>query len=160
MSHLRDKYRHRAGRENAPARASSRALRPHSSRRGAGLYTAQSSWGVLPYTATNRMTIFRTARGRAAPVGEGRDGREEPTSQLHTCVERKVIEEIGDILEWGGGILGGDHQAGCCGFSCRGFSTRGCFLLRLPRTPSRGCWVFGLRFFRPGLLPGGGHCGL
>ena len=72
------------------------------------------------------------------PCGEGRDGREEPMSQLHTCVERKVIEEIGDILEWGSGILGGDHQAGCCGFSCRGFSARGCFLLRLPRSPLSG----------------------
>jgi len=30
----------------------------------------------------------------SCPCGEGRDGREEPTSQLHTCVERKVIEEI------------------------------------------------------------------
>jgi len=26
--------------------------------------------------------------------GEGRDGCEEPTSQLHTCIEGKVIEEI------------------------------------------------------------------
>jgi len=30
----------------------------------------------------------------SCPCGEGRDGREEPTSQLHTCMERKVIEEI------------------------------------------------------------------
>jgi len=30
----------------------------------------------------------------SCPCGEGRDGREEPTSQLHTSVERKVIEEI------------------------------------------------------------------
>jgi len=30
----------------------------------------------------------------SCPCGEGRDGREDPTSQLHTCVERKVIEEI------------------------------------------------------------------
>ena len=28
------------------------------------------------------------------PCGEGRDGHEEPTSQLHTCMEGKVIEEI------------------------------------------------------------------
>ena len=59
--------------------------------------------------------------------------------------------------------MGGDHQAGSFGiswFSCRGFSTRGCFLLRLPRDPLRGCWGFGLRLFRPGRLPGGGHWGL
>ena len=74
-----------------------------------------------------------------------------------------MIEEIGDIVEWGGRILSGDHQAGCFGigwFSCRGFSTGGCFLLRLPRSPLRGCWGFGLRFFKPGRLAGGGHCGL
>ena len=44
-------------------------------------------------------------------------------------------------------MLGWDHQAGCFGislFSFRGFSTRGCFLLRLPWSPLRGCWVFRL----------------
>jgi len=56
--------------------------------------------------------------------------------------------------------LDGDHQAGCCGFSCRGFDTRDCFLLGLPRSPLRGCCGFELRFFRPGRLPGGGHCRL
>jgi len=80
------------------------------------------------------------------PCGEGIGGREEPTSQLHTCVETKVIDEIGDILEWGGGILVGDHQAGCRGFSCRGFDTRDCFLLRLPTSLLRGCCGFELKF--------------
>ena len=28
------------------------------------------------------------------PCGEGRDGREKPTSQFHTCLEGKAIEEI------------------------------------------------------------------
>jgi len=42
----------------------------------------------------------------SCPCEEGRHGREEPTSQLHTCLERKVIEEIRDILECGGGVLG------------------------------------------------------
>jgi len=68
--------------------------------------------------------------------------------------------EISYILEWGIGILGGDHQAGCCLFSCRGFGTRDSFLLRPPRSPLRSCCEFELRFFRPGRLPGGGHCGL
>jgi len=54
--------------------------------------------------------------------------------------------------------LNGDHQAGCCGFSCRRFGTPDCFLLRLPRSPLRGCCGFELRFFRPGRLPGGGQC--
>jgi len=37
------------------------------------------------------------------PCVVGRDGREEPTCQRHTCMEMKVIEEILDFLEWGGG---------------------------------------------------------
>jgi len=73
----------------------------------------------------------------SCPCVEGRDGRKEQTSEFHTCVERKVTEEIRDILEWGGGVLGRDHQAGCCGFGGRGFDTRDFFLLRLPRSPLR-----------------------
>ena len=68
-----------------------------------------------------------------------------------------MIDEISEFLEWGGGSLGGDHQAGFCGCGGRGFDTRGCFLLRLPRSPFRGCCGFELRFFRPGRLSGGGH---
>ena len=56
--------------------------------------------------------------------------------------------------------MGGDHQAGCCGFGCRGFDTRDSFLLRLHRIPLRGCCGFELRFFRTGRLPGGCHCEL
>jgi len=33
------------------------------------------------------------------PCGDGGNGREEPTSQLHTCLEGKAIEEIEDFLE-------------------------------------------------------------
>jgi len=58
------------------------------------------------------------------PCGEGGDGREEPTSQPHTCLEGKAMEEIGDFLEW----VGGDRQDGSCEFSGRGFDTRGYFL--------------------------------
>jgi len=49
--------------------------------------------------------------------GERGDGHEEPTSQLHTCLEGKAIEEIGDFLQW----VSGDHQDGSCGFNGRGF---------------------------------------
>jgi hypothetical protein len=65
-------------------------------------------------------------------TGEGRDGREEPTVQLYTCLESEAIEEIRDFLEWGGGRLGGDQQFRICGFGSRGFHTRGCILLWLP----------------------------
>jgi hypothetical protein len=75
------------------------------------------------------MTVFRTARGQAAPVGrEGGDGCEKPTSQLHTCMEGKVIKEIINFLEWGGGTLIWDHQVGGSGFSGRGFDTAAFFL--------------------------------
>ena len=42
------------------------------------------------------------------PCGEGGGGCEEPTGQLHTCLEVKAIEEIVDFLQW----VGGDLQAG------------------------------------------------
>ena len=45
------------------------------------------------------------------PCGKGGDGCEKPTSQLHTCMEGKVIE-IRNFLEWGGGTLVWDHQVG------------------------------------------------
>ena len=69
MSHLRDKFRHRASWENAPVQAPCRAIRPYSNRRGAELHPAPFSYGVLPYSPKNRITAFRPARGRTAPVG-------------------------------------------------------------------------------------------
>jgi len=36
----------------------------------------------------------------SCPCGKGRDGCKEPTSQIHTCVKGKVVENISDILEW------------------------------------------------------------
>jgi hypothetical protein len=43
----------------------------------------------------------------------------EPTRQLHTCLDGEAIE-IRDVLEWGGGRLGVDHQVRGCGFGGRG----------------------------------------
>ena len=91
------------------------------------------------------------------PCGEGGVGRKEPTSHLHTCWEREAIEEIRNILEWGGGALGGDHQVGGCGLSGRGFYNCGCFLFRLPNGQFSCCWGFRLRLLSPGRLPSGGH---
>ena len=53
--------------------------------------------------------------------------------------------------------MGWDHQVRRRGFSCGGFDNRGRYLIRLPSSPFRGCFGFGIRFLRPGLLPGGGH---
>ena len=87
------------------------------------------------------------------PCGERGFGREEPTIQLHTCLEGKAIEEIGDFLE----CVGGDHQDRECGFSGRGFDTRCYFLFCLTFSRLSGCCGLGLKLLRPGLLPGGGH---
>ena len=95
-----------------------------------------------------RITVFKTACGQ-----EGGDGREELTRQLHTCLEGEAIR---NILEWGGGALGGDHQVGGCGLSGCSFYTCGCFLFRLPSSRF-SCGGFRLRLLRPGRLPGGGH---
>ena len=91
------------------------------------------------------------------PCGKGRDGREQPTNQLHTCLQGKVIEEIRDILEWGNGRLCEYHQVGCCGFVSRGFDTRDFFLLGFYSRRLWGCCRFRLRLLRPGRLPGGCH---
>ena len=83
--------------------------------------------------------------------------REEPTGQLHTRLDREVIEEIGDILEWRVGSLGGDHQFRGCGFSGHGFHTRGYFLICLPSCRLSGCCILCLGLLRPSLLSGGGY---
>ena len=42
--------------------------------------------------------------------------RKQPTSQLHTCVERKVMEAI-NFLEWRGGNLVRDKQVEVVGLT-------------------------------------------
>ena len=64
---------------------------------------------------------LQDSRWAGCPCGEGGERREEKKKQLHTCLEGKTIVEIGDFLEW----FGGDNQEGSCGFSGRGFDTRG-----------------------------------
>ena len=72
------------------------------------------------------------------PCGEGEVGWEEPTSQLHTWLEGKAIEKIGDFHEW----VGGDNQDGSCGFSGRGFDTRGHFIFLTSQQPvERLLWI-------------------
>ena len=89
--------------------------------------------------------------------GEGGDGREESTNELHTNLEGEVVEEIRDFLEWVERTMGGVHQFGCCGFGGPGFDNCDFFLLRLRSGRLRGCCSFGIGLLRPGRLPGGGH---
>ena len=96
--------------------------------------------------------------GRAGcPFGKGGDGREEPTGQFHTRLDGEVIEEIKDILEWGGRSLSWDHQLRRCRFRSRGFHTRGYFLICLPSCRLRGCCRLWLGLLRTVHLPGGRH---
>ena len=69
MSHLRDKYRHRAGRENAPI--SIFLQRTPSSLQQAKRMGFRRSvlLGLAAIFGHEKMTIFRTALGRAPPEG-------------------------------------------------------------------------------------------
>ena len=106
---------------------------------------------MLPYSATKRITVFKTAR-RGCPCGEGGDGREKPTSELHISVDGEVIEEIREVLEWGGERLGGNHEVMACGFDGRGFDTHDCFLLWRPSSRLSGCCRFWLGFLGPAVF--------
>jgi len=74
-------------------------------------------WTPSASQQTNRKALVHIARlGRAAIFGykedddcehslrvswprrDGWDGREEPASELHTCIRREVIKKIEDIL--------------------------------------------------------------
>ena len=59
---------------------------------------------------------------------EGGDGRQEPTSQLHTCLEGKAIEEIGDFLE----CVGGTNRAGVVGLVAAVLALETTFFLDFP----------------------------
>ena len=97
------------------------------------------------------MTFFKKACGRASPCGEGGNGHEESTGQLHTNLDGEVIEEIRDFLEWGGGRLFGDHQIRGCEFGGRGLDSRSCFLLFLPSGRISGCRRLWLGLLRPSI---------
>jgi len=114
-----EKYRHRAGWENAPDQATCRALRVPAG-------DAQECRSLRPkawcHIWSQRMTFFRTARGWAAPVGRRwMWGADESAPHMH---EGKVIE-IRNFLEWGRRTLVWNHQVGVSGFSGCGFDTRG-----------------------------------
>ena len=64
------------------------------------------------------------------PYGEG-NGCDEPKSQLHTCLEGKVIE-IRNFFVWGGGILAGEHQVEVVGFAAAGLTLVAAFFLVFP----------------------------
>ena len=95
MSHLSDKYRHRAGRENAGMRTPSAFQQAR--RRALHRSVLLGRGAIFGHEEDDgHQDIVRAS----CHCGEGRDGREESTSQLHTCVNGKVVVEIRDILAW------------------------------------------------------------
>ena len=83
------------------------------------------------------------------PCGEGGDGREKSTGQLHTRFDREVFEEIRDILEWGGGSLGGDHQLGVVCLAATVFTLAAAYLFVFPAAGFVAAADFGLGFLDP-----------
>ena len=101
--------------------------------------------------------IFKTARGRAAPVGrEVMEARSRRVSSTHAWIGRRPtrseMSSSGEV-----GVWVGTTSSGGCGFGGRGFETRGCFLSWLPSSRLSGCCRFRLGLLRPSLLPGDGH---
>jgi hypothetical protein len=97
---------------------------------------------------------FQDCPRSGRPSGEGWDGCEEPTSQLHAGVYGKGIKEIRD-LHWRR-VNRCRHQLfGRGGFGYALFGAGLC-----GRNLFRGCRYFSRRFLTPGLLVGAFHWGL
>ena len=75
------------------------------------------------------------------PCGEGRDGSEEPTSQLHTCLEGKA-NEIRDFLEWVGGAWLGTTRTGVVGLVAAVLTPATTFFFDFPGPVERLLWVW------------------
>ena len=104
-------------------------LHPHSSRPGAGIYFPLS-YGLLPYSATIRMTVFRTALIQAAPIA-----REETYWVFESAPHMLGGDGFEDhkFLQWGGS---GSLKMGCIlspKFACL-------MALHLPSSRIEGCW--------------------
>jgi hypothetical protein len=84
-------------------------------------------------------------------------GREEPTSQHHTCMEGRQSRRLEISSNGKAELWVGTTRSSVVGFHGRGFDTSGCFLLGQPSSRLSGCCRFGLGLLKPGRLPGGGH---
>jgi len=73
------------------------AIRPHPSSRGAGFYQAVLLGRAAIFGHEQDNVLKDSSRLGYSCAYE--DGREQPTSQLYTCLEAKVIE-IRDFLQW------------------------------------------------------------
>jgi hypothetical protein len=108
----------------------------------------------IPAGEVQRSNPIRPPRA-CCPFGEGGYGREEQTSQLHTCLEGTAIQ-VRDFLERVGGNLGGDHQVEGCGLAATVLTLAAAFF-GLPSRRLGGCCRFQMGRLRPRRLPGGGY---
>ena len=155
MSHFRGIYRQRIGSESSPIQLPCPADSPHSCK-PAKVFTHFFFLGVLPYSTTERMTVFRKARGRAAPVGwkemelSSRRVSSKNVSRGRLS-SRSEIPVNGEVV----GPVVTTHLAGLC--------------LSATVLKAVVTWIWGFTVavlgaavslwssFGPGSLPGGGH---
>ena len=153
MSLLRNKYRHRAGRENAPIQASLRAQHPHIQQPKRRALRCSVLLGRVDIFGHEKDNGLLDAHGRAHPVG-----REE----MDLTRRRVSSTHAGRGMWWRRSEIFSSGEFAFCVRTTRlgggRFGTRGS-LLSIHSSPFRGCCGFGLRFFRPGVLPVGGHNG-
>jgi hypothetical protein len=79
------------------------------------------------------------------PCGEGGDGREKPTVQLHTCLDGEVFEEIRDFQEWEVGDRVGTTSTGVVGLATA-VLTLAAFFFEIPAAGLVAAIGFGLDF--------------
>jgi hypothetical protein len=91
------------------------------------------------------------------PSGERREGREKPTSQLHTRRDgrrsrKSEISSSGVVELWLG-----TTSLGVVGLAAAVLTLAAAFFLDFAASRLRGCCNFVLRLLGPGFLTGGGH---
>jgi hypothetical protein len=107
---------------------------------------------VLPYSATKRITVFKTARGRAAPVGrEGLDVMSRRVSSTHAWMGRWLwrseISSSGEVEDWVG-----TTRSGVVGLAAAVLTLAAAFFFVFPATGLVAAVHIGLGFLDPAVF--------
>ena len=107
---------------------------------------------MLPYSATKRMTVFKTASGRAAPVGrEEMDVRSRRVRSSHAWMERRSrrseIYSSGELKDW---VV--TTRSGVVGLAAAVFILAAVFLFVFPAAGLVAAADFGLGFLGPSIF--------
>jgi hypothetical protein len=107
---------------------------------------------VLPYSATKRITVFRTARGRAAPVGrEEMDVRSRRVSSTHALMgrwsRRSEMSSSGEVGDWVG-----TTSSEVVGLAAVVLILAAAYFLVFPAAGSVAAVDFGLGFLGPAVF--------